>query len=279
MCRALRKIDRRRRSVATGRRRLRRVRLARRSLRTSVFMLMMSSSATRRGLAGLEAHVFTCVPDAFAVVRVGRADGPDVGCDLAHGLLVDAADGDLGRFRRVDGDSGGRLDDDGMREAEAELEVLAFHLAAEADALDLEVLDEPFRDTGDRVGDQRSRQPVLGPLAAAVAVAAYAHDAAVDLDAEPRVDLHLQGALRPLDVDEAFGVRLRFDALRHVDRGPTDARHHHTSQMISPPTLPLRASRSARSPRDVEMMATPSPPRTTGTCCAFAYARRPGVET
>ena len=68
---------------------------------------------------------------------------------------------------------------------EVELEVLALHLAAETDALDLEVLHEAFRDTGDGVGDERASEAVLGPFGAAVARPADVHDTGLDLDAEP----------------------------------------------------------------------------------------------
>src|SRR5690606_26910752 len=104
-----------------------------------------------RGLAWLEAHLLAGVPDTLAVVGVGRAQRPDVGGDLSDRLLVDAADADLGRLRSFDLDALGRLDDHGVREAEAELEVGALHLAAEADAVDLEVPDVTVGDAGDRV--------------------------------------------------------------------------------------------------------------------------------
>src|SRR5690606_19681731 len=217
MCLALRKTDRRRRSVATGRRKLRRVRLARRSLRTSVFMLIMSSSSACRGLTGLEAYYFACVPDAFSVVRVGGPEGPDVGCNLADSLLIDARDGDPGGLWCRDRDASRRLDDDGVREAEAQLEVLTLHLAAEADAMDLEVLDEALRNACDGVGDEGPRQAVLGPFGATVTAATDVHDARVDVDVEAGVDLYLESALGALDIDDAIGACRGFDTLGKRD--------------------------------------------------------------
>jgi hypothetical protein len=41
----------------------------------------------------------------------------------------------------------------------------------------------------------------------------------------------------------------------------------------------LVACRSVSSPEDVEMIATPRPPRTFGKLVDFAYTRSPGLDT
>src|SRR5690606_25157773 len=152
----------------------------------------------------------------------------------------------------------------------AELEVRALHLAAEAHPVDLEVPGVALGDAGDGVGQQRAGEPVLGPLFAVVTVPVDGEHTVIDGDVELRVDGHGERALGALDLDLAAWRELRLDALRQVDRRASDAGHHHTSQTISPPTLSRRASRSAIRPREVETMATPRPPRTTGTCSDFA---------
>src|SRR5690606_15533058 len=130
------------------------------------------------------------VPDTFAVVRIGRAQGPDVGGDLADRLLVDATHRDLGRFRSDDGDAGRGLDHHGVGETEAELERRALHLATEADAVDLEILHVAFRHTGDGVGQQRTGQAVLSTLIARVAAARDGQHAVFDGNLELRMDVN-----------------------------------------------------------------------------------------
>src|SRR5665647_129442 len=56
-------------------------------------------------------------------------------------------------------------------------------------------------------------------------------------------------------------------------------RPHQMKQITSPPRPSLRASALVTSPRDVEMIAVPSPPSTLGNDSFLAYTRRPGLET
>ena len=58
------------------------------------------------------------VANAFAFVRLGRAQPADLGGDLADGLLVDAVDVHLGRALDRERDALGALNDDRMRVAE-----------------------------------------------------------------------------------------------------------------------------------------------------------------
>src|SRR5690606_32836593 len=163
MCLALRNTERRSLPVSTGRLRFRRVLLVRRSLRSLTFMLIAQTSA-RGGLARLETDLLARVADALAVVGVGRPYRADVGGHLPDGLLVDAAHLDLRRLRRGQRHALQRLHDDGVREADRELEVLALHLAAEAHPVDLEVAGVALRHAGHGVRDQRPGEAVLGAL-------------------------------------------------------------------------------------------------------------------
>src|SRR5690348_16209876 len=88
----------------------------------------------------LSAHVLAFVADAFALVRLGRADLADLSGRLADHLLVRALDEDLRRRCHLEADPGARLDRDGMRVPDVELEVGALERSAVADALDLELL-------------------------------------------------------------------------------------------------------------------------------------------
>src|SRR5881296_3923513 len=60
------------------------------------------------GLPGLAAHVFASVANAFALVRLGRADLANVGRDLPDLLPVDALDRDPGGTFDLELNAGGR---------------------------------------------------------------------------------------------------------------------------------------------------------------------------
>src|SRR5690606_1159637 len=182
-------------------------------------------TSARGSLAGLETDLLARVADALAVVGVGRPEGADVRRHLADGLLVDAADLDLRGLRRGQGDALEGLDHDGVREAEAQLEVLALHLAAEADAVDLQVAGVTLRHADDGVLDQRAGEAVLGALLAGVALPRDGQHAVLEFEAELRVDVDGQGALRALDLYDARLHRLEVHALRQADGVAADAGH------------------------------------------------------
>src|SRR5579884_1091120 len=85
-------------------------------------------SATLAGLAGLArlaAEPLAAVQHTLALVRLGQAEGPDLGGDLAHHLLVRAAHGDRRRRRYLDRDGGGRRVADRVRVAQGQHQVVA----------------------------------------------------------------------------------------------------------------------------------------------------------
>src|SRR5690606_23382350 len=125
---------------------------------------------------------------------------------------------------------------------------VALVLAAEPHAVDLELLLEAVGDAFHRVRDERARQAVLRAIVAVIAGARHGQLAVLDLHLEARVDDDFERALGALDLDHAAIGDGGPDALRQRDGRPTDARHHHTSQTISPPTLLRRASRSGMRP-------------------------------
>ena len=91
----------------------------------------------------LREHSFVGVAHALALVGLGLAELADVGGDLAHLFLVDALDDDPRRDGHLEGDAFGGVDDDGVGEAERELErVRAPRRGAIAHADDLELLGE-----------------------------------------------------------------------------------------------------------------------------------------
>ncbi len=99
---------------------------------------------------------------ALALVGLGSAELADLRRDLADRLLVDARHDDLGRLRHRDGDAGRRLVDHVMAEAERQLQVLALHGRAIADAVDLQPLLEAVRHAGEDVGDLGARHAPFG---------------------------------------------------------------------------------------------------------------------
>src|SRR5438309_10638473 len=90
------------------------------------------------GLARLAADVLAGVLHALRLVRVRNAQRADLRGHLADDLFVHARD--LQLLRRLDreGDARRRVDLDGMREAERELELLAREHRAVAGPADLE---------------------------------------------------------------------------------------------------------------------------------------------
>src|SRR5215475_11078901 len=112
--------------------------------RTRRWRRRRASLTARLGtLADLSPHVLALIADALALVRLRRAYLADLGGRLADDLLVGSLHDDLRRRRHLEGDSGARLDRDGMREADVQLEVGSLERGAVADALDLEPLLKP----------------------------------------------------------------------------------------------------------------------------------------
>src|SRR5450759_5264541 len=105
-------------------------------------------------LSDLAADLLAGVPNTLALVRLGLADLADVRSDLAHLLLVDATDRELGRALHGDRDAcrGGKRDR--VREAEGELEIRALGRHAIPGSDDLELLHVALRDAGDEVRQQ-----------------------------------------------------------------------------------------------------------------------------
>ncbi|MBG9885092.1 hypothetical protein ABE10_00520, partial [Bacillus toyonensis] len=91
---------------------------------------------------------------------LGLADLTDVGGSLTDGLLADAADGELVRALDRQGDAGGRLDQDRVREAEGELDRAALLLDTVTGADDLEALGVALADADDVVVDESAGEAV-----------------------------------------------------------------------------------------------------------------------
>src|SRR6185369_12992155 len=91
-------------------------------------------------LAFLAADLLAGIAHALALVGLRRADPADAGGDLAHRLLVDAADLDLGLLGHGEADALRRLDVHVVREAELHGERIALHRRAVADADQLQRL-------------------------------------------------------------------------------------------------------------------------------------------
>src|SRR6185369_15562796 len=130
------------------------------------------------------------------------------GGHLADPLLVRPGDGDFGRLRRHDRDPFRDRIDHVMAVAELQLQVLALHRRAIADAGDLELLFEALGDAGDQVVDQRPRRAPLRARALGLRAWIELDPALVHLGAHIVVQHELQRALRALDLDGlAFDVR------------------------------------------------------------------------
>src|SRR5215831_7698859 len=102
-----------------------------RAVRRSVWVLNLAMVASLLLLAFLAEDVLAGVLHALALVGLGLAEAANLGRHLADLLAVDAGDHDLGRLRRRD-----RVHHV-VAVAERDLQVLALHGGAIADAGDL----------------------------------------------------------------------------------------------------------------------------------------------
>src|SRR5262249_211351 len=128
-----------------------------RAVRRSVWFLSFAMVASLLLLAFLAEDVLAGVLDALALPGLGRPEAADLGGPLADLLAVDAADHHLGRLRRRDRDAVRDRIDHVVAVAQRDLQVLALHGGAIADAGDLELPLEPLGDAGDEVRHQRAR--------------------------------------------------------------------------------------------------------------------------
>src|SRR5262245_35653646 len=152
-------------------------------------------------LAFLAEDVLARVFDALALVGLRRPESTNLGRDLADLLPIDAADHDLGRTRGRDRDSLRDRIAHVVAEAERELQFLALHRRAVADAADLQPLLETLGDAGHEIVDQGARQSPHRARALGLG-ARRNHDAAVlHLGHDVVVQHDLERALRPLHLD------------------------------------------------------------------------------
>src|SRR5262245_25971868 len=106
----------------------------------------------RSGLAHLLLDHLVHVPDPLPLVRLRRTQRADLGGDLPYLLTVDARHRDFRLLLHRHRDPFGDREDDGVRVAERELDVLSLDVGAIADSLDVEVARPSGRDALDRVG-------------------------------------------------------------------------------------------------------------------------------
>src|SRR5512144_2516138 len=176
-------------------------------------------------LPDLAAHDLTLVAHALALVRLRRADLPDVRGDLAHSLFVDPGNREPGgRLHRAGdarrGGNGGRV-----AEPEGALEVAPAGLDAVTGADDLERLRVACRAPLHHVRDQRPRQAVQRPAAALVVRPQQVQRAVLAaLDGDRFAKRVRERSLRPGDRDRA-AIDRHLDPAGDRDGQPSDSRH------------------------------------------------------
>src|SRR5262249_29465357 len=126
--------------------------------------------------------VFALVADALALVGLGRADGADLGGELADDLLAGSLDDDLRGLRHLDRDAGRDGQRARLAEAQREHEVLALDLGVVADALDREPLLVALLHALDHARAERAVQAVQRALAPALGLAREGGAAALLVD-------------------------------------------------------------------------------------------------
>src|SRR5471032_807438 len=87
------------------------------------------------GFAFFAADLLAGIANSFALVGLRRIVSANIGGGLADDVLIDAFDADLGVIRHGDFHFRGDVEQNGMRFAEAEVELLALDGGFETDAL------------------------------------------------------------------------------------------------------------------------------------------------
>src|SRR5436190_3839605 len=227
--------------------------------------------------SGLPADVLAFVFDALALVGLRRADPAEVRRHLPHQVPIRPADREPGRVLDLDRDARRRIEDHRVGESHLERKLLAVHLRAVPGADDLEHLAETVRHSQHHVRDVRAHRAERG-----IARRPLRRDlrrGARDRDRRAREHVRREVALGPLHPHPA-ARDLDRDSGRDRNRLPSHSRHSSSYQIwqtSSPPSPASRASRSVISPREVETIDVPSPPRTRGSVSRRTYRRRPGV--
>ena len=104
-----------------------------------------------------------------------------------------------------------------MGVAELEVQVLALHRGAIADAVDFELLLVALGDAGDQLGDERAIGPPHRARALGLALGSTVTPPASDLGGDVVVQDELQGALGALHLD-GLALDIGGDARRDGDR-------------------------------------------------------------
>ena len=163
--------------------------------------------------------------------------------------------------------------------ADQQLEVVALDAGAVADADDLETLLEAVGDALDHVGDERPREPVQRAVLAAVGRPLDRMTPSPTSTIISRGTRWVSSPLGPFTVTTA---------LSYVNSTPSGSgigafpildmcRPYQMKQMTSPPRPSFRASALVTRPRDVEMIAVPSPPSTLGSVSLRGVDATPGL--
>src|SRR3972149_7857866 len=192
------------------------------------------SGSTLRGLAGLLAHVLVLVADPLALVGLGLADLADVGGNLADLLLVVAAHNDRCGGRGLELDPLGRNHVHRVGVSDLDLEVVALHRGAVADAHDRQALLVALGHALDHVRDQRAGEPVQAAMASLVAGTLHTEHGVLAHDLHRRVDLLGERATRSLHGHHGVIAHDDVDPARDLDG------------LLADPTHPLPSSRPAR---------------------------------
>src|SRR6266404_4217411 len=199
--------------------------------RTRLWRRARPSLTVRLGtLTNLSADVLAVVADALALVRLGRAHLANLCRRLADLLLIRPLHDDLRRSGNLEGDARARLDRDGMRVADLQLQVRALERRAVADPLDLEALLEALRHTLDHVRDECPRQAVQRAIVAALRRTRDDDGAVLLRDRHARRHVLLEGPERACD-----GHAPRLHRHRHAG-GALDGLSSDSAHEISPPS-------------------------------------------
>ena len=183
--------------------------------RKTLLVCFLAHLLTR--LSDLATNLLAGVVDALTLVRIILAQATDHSRDLSDLLLINTGDGELGLTIGGKRDSLRSLNEDGVGITEGELQVGALLQDTVANTGDFHVDGVAFGDTNDHVVDEGAGQAVESTVLALIVRPGDLDFALLKCDCDRRINVELEGALRPLDSD-VLAVDSDVDAAGDDDR-------------------------------------------------------------
>src|SRR3984893_17359503 len=205
-------------------------------------------------LAFLTQYLFASVPDPLTLVRLGRIIRPNIGGDLTNHLFVDALDQNPGVFSNRDFDTIWNRERYRMREPNIQIQILALHLRAKSNTVNLKSFLEPLAHTDHHVVNQAARKPVERLYSSSLGIPIQNRLLPFDTELDLLWQNPLQLALWTFHLDRTCIGNVHLYFFRNFDRFFANTRHTQTS-------LPNKSQQFAAHALFASLPAGNNPPR------------------